>query len=67
MVLTGICEWLDIDVIEGAIAPDHVHIYLSVPPKYAPSHVFKVLKAKSAEYLRRHLPELTKRYWGLHL
>jgi len=66
-ILIELCEWLDIDIIEGAIASDHVHMYLSVPPKYAPSHVMKVLKGKSAEYLRRDFPELKKRYWGLHL
>ena len=66
-ILIELCEWLDIDIIEGAIASDHVHMYLSVPPKYAPSQVMKVLKGKSAEYLRRDFPELKKRYWGLHI
>jgi putative transposase len=27
----------------------------------------KVLKGKSAEYLRRDFPELGKKYWGLHI
>jgi len=66
-ILIELCEWLDIDIIEGAITSDHVHMYCSVPPKYAPSQVMKVLKGKSAEYLRRDFPELKKRYWGLHL
>jgi len=62
-----LCEWLDIDILEGAIGSDHVHMYLSVPPKHPPSHVMKVLKGKSAEYLRRDFPDLSKRYWGLHI
>ena len=66
-ILIELCEWLDIDIIEGAIASDHVHMCCSVPPKYAPSQVMKVLKGKSAEYLRRDFPELKKRYWGLHI
>jgi len=66
-ILIELCEWLDIDIIEGAIVSDHVHLYCSVPPKYAPSQVMKVLKGKSAEYLRRDFPELKKRYWGLHI
>ena len=66
-ILIELCEWLDIDIIEGAIASDHVHMYLSVPPKYSASHVMKVLKGKSGEYLRRDFPELAKRYWGLHI
>ncbi len=66
-ILTELCEWLDIDILEGAIVSDHVHMYLSVPPKYSPSHVMKTLKGKSAEYLRRDYPELNKKYWGLHI
>ena len=66
-ILVELCDWLDIDIIEGAIVSDHIHMYLSVPPKYSPSHVMKLLKGKSAEYLRRDFPELRKKYWGLHI
>jgi putative transposase len=66
-ILIELCEWLDLDIIEGAIASDHVHMYVSVPPKYSPSHVMKILKGKSAEYLRRECPELARKYWGLHI
>ena len=66
-ILIELCEWLDVDIIEGAIASDHVHMYVSVPPKYSPSHVMKILKGKSAEYLWREFPELAKKYWGLHI
>ena len=66
-VLVELCNWLDITIIEGAICTDHVHMYLSVPPKYSPAHVMKILKGKSAEYLRRDFPELGKKYWGLHI
>jgi putative transposase len=58
---------LDVTIIEGAVASDHVHMYLSVPPKYSPSEIMKVLKGKSAEYLRRDFPELNKKYWGMHV
>jgi putative transposase len=66
-ILAELCNWLDIMIIEGAICSDHVHMYLSVPPKYSPSEVMKVLKGKSAERLRDEFPELRKRYWGLHI
>ena len=65
--MAELCNWLDITIIEGAICSDHVHMYLSVPPKYSPAHVMKILKGKSAEYLRRDFPELAKKYWGLHI
>lgn len=66
-ILTELCEWLGVTIIQGSIQKDHVHMYLSVPPKYSPAHVMKILKGRSAEYLRREYPELKKKYWGLHI
>ena len=66
-ILTELCEWLDITIIEGAICSDHVHMYVSMPPKYSPAQVMKLLKGKSAEYLRKEFPELSKQYWGMHI
>ncbi len=66
-ILIELCEWLDIKIIEGAICSDHVHMYVSMPPKYSPSYVMKVLKGKSAEQLRKKFPELRKKYWGMHI
>ena len=66
-ILTELCEWLDITIIEGAICSDHVHMYISVPPRLSPSYVMKVLKGKSAEYLWKEFPQLRKRYWGMHI
>jgi len=66
-ILTELCEWQEITILEGAIKDDHVHMYLSVPPKHSPSHVMKILKGKSAEYLAREFPELAKKYWGMHI
>jgi putative transposase len=55
------------DILEGAIGSDHMHMYLSVLPKYSLSHVMKVLKGKSSEYLRGGFPEPSKKFWGLHI
>jgi len=62
-ILQDLCEWLDIVIIEGAICIDHVHMYLSIPPKYSPSYVMKILKGKSAELLMREYKMFRKRYW----
>jgi putative transposase len=66
-ILTELCEWQEITIIEGAIKDDHIHMYLSVPPKHSPSQVMKILKGKSSEYLAREFPELAKKYWGMHI
>ena len=63
-IIRELCEWMEVTLIEGAICPDHIHLYVDIPPKHSVSHVMQILKGKSAERLRREFPELTKRYWG---
>ena len=67
VILQELCDWMDIILIEGAVCRDHIHLYVSVPPKLSPSLVMKILKGKSAERLRDEFPELRKRYWGMHI
>ena len=62
-ILQELCDWLDIIIIEGAVCTDHIHLYLSVPPKYSPSYIMKILKGKSAERLMKEYAMFRKRYW----
>ncbi len=45
----------------------HVHIVLSIPPKYAVSEMMGCLKGKLALRLFDRYPDLRKRYWGQHV
>jgi putative transposase len=49
------------------IQVDHVHMILSLPPKYAVSDIMGYLKGKTAIKLLNTVPGLRKRYWGSHL
>ena len=49
------------------IQPDHIHLVLSIPPKYAISNVMGFLKGKLALRLFQRYEQLGKRYWGHHL
>src|SRR4029077_2100098 len=40
-------------VEEGHLMPDHVHMMISIPPKYAVSQVISYIKGKSAIHLAR--------------
>ena len=54
-------------VIEAVnVQSDHVHLILSLPPKYSVSNMMGFLKGKVAIRLFDHQKELTKRYWGKH-
>lgn len=46
------------------IADDHVHIFLSFPPKYSISKVVGMLKSISASVIFQEHPEVKKQLWG---
>ena len=62
-----VCDWKEIDILEGAVKEDHVHLYLQIPPKHSISDVMKWIKGKSATRLLKKFPKLEKQYWGRHL
>jgi len=43
-------------VLEGHLQPDHVHILLSIPPKYSEAQVVGYMKGKSAIHIARGIP-----------
>ena len=44
--------------------PDHVHMLISIPPKYAVSHVVGCIKGKSAIYLAKTYGERQRNFTG---
>jgi putative transposase len=56
-----------IEVEEINIQSDHVHLILSIPPKYSISEIVGWLKGKLSMMLYQRREELTKRYWGRHI
>ena len=62
-----ICDWKEIEILEGNVSEEHIHLYLQIPPKYSISDVAKWIKGKSAERLLKQFQRLEKQYWGRHL
>jgi putative transposase len=56
-----------VEIVEINIQPDHVHMIISVPPKYAISDIMGFLKGKTAIKLFQTQKHLTKTYWGRNL
>jgi len=56
-----------VEVLELTIQPDHVHLVVSIPPKYAVSSFVGYLKGKLAIRLFARYEKLARRYWGRHL
>jgi len=53
-------------VEEGHLMPDHVHMLLSIPPKYAVSQVVGFIKGKSAIHVARVYGERRRNFVGQH-
>jgi len=53
-------------VEEGHLTPDHVHMMISIPPKYAVSQVIGYIKGKSAIHLARVYGERKRNFTGQH-
>jgi REP-associated tyrosine transposase len=54
-ILRELCRQKEIELVEGKAMPDHVHMLLSVPPKYSLAMVVGYLKGKSAIRVHREL------------
>ena len=50
-ILRKLCEYKGIEIIEGHLMPDHVHVLLAIPPKYSVASVMGYLKAVSYTHL----------------
>ena len=64
-VLRELSEQRGVELLEGHAMPDHVHLCLSIPPKYSVSHTVGFLKGKSAVRIHRELLR-KRRMTGLH-
>lgn len=65
-VLKQLAKQKESEILEGHLLPDHVHILLSIPPKYAVSQVVGYIKGKSAIHLARVYGETKRNFTGQH-
>jgi putative transposase len=56
-----------VEVLEANVQADHVHLVVSIPPKYAVSNMMGYLKGKLAIRVLNRYERLRERYWGGHL
>ena len=54
------------EIEEGHLRPDHVHMLISIPPKYSVSQVVGFVKGKSAIHIARNYSERSRNFSGQH-
>ena len=53
-------------ILEGHLQPDHVHMLVSIPPKYSVAQVVGLIKGKSAIHIARTYLGRRRNYHGMH-
>ena len=65
-VFRKLAERKESQIEEGHLLPDHVHMLIAIPPKYAVSQVIGFIKGKSAIHLARVYGERKRNFMGQH-
>ena len=47
-IIRQLCNYKGVEIIEGHLMPDHIHLLVSIPPKYSVSQFMGYLKGKSS-------------------
>ena len=65
-IIRTLCARKGVEIIEAAAMPDHIHLYVSIPPKYAVSDFMGYLKGKSSLMIFDRHANLKYQYGNRH-
>ena len=63
-IFREIAQVYEFEIQTMAVVEDHVHIFLSAPPKYAPCEVVRILKSRSAKAVFKEFSDVRKELWA---
>ena len=66
VIIRRLCEQKGIEIIEAELCPDHIHMLVSIPPKYSVSSVMGYIKGKSSLMIFDRHANLKYRYGNRH-
>ena len=61
-IIKALCKYKGVEIIEGHLMPDHIHMLVSIPPKYSISQFMGYLKGKSTLMLYARHSELQSKW-----
>jgi putative transposase len=65
-VIRALARQRECQVLEGHICPDHIHVYMAIPPKYSVANVVGYVKGKSAIHIARTYSGRKRNFTGEH-
>ena len=61
-ILQSLCKYKGVEILEGHLMPDHIHMLVSIPPKISVSSFMGYLKGKSTLMIYDRHPELQSKW-----
>ena len=61
-ILRKLCRWKEVTIIEAEVCPDHVHMFVEIPPKLSISTFMGYLKGKSSVMIYQRWGNLKYKY-----
>ena len=65
-ILRELCKWKEVEIIEATAMPDHIHLYVSMPPKMSVAGFVGFLKGKSTLIIFERHANLKYKYGNRH-
>jgi putative transposase len=65
-IIKDLCKWKGIEIVEGHMMSDLVHLLLLIPPKYSVSQIMGYLKGKSAMMIFERHANLKYKFGNRH-
>ncbi len=62
-----ICRTNEIEILQGHVSRDHVHVLVSAPPNMSPSKIMQYIKGKTSRKLMMEFRHLNRQFWGRHM
>lgn len=62
-----ICKRSEVEILQGHVSADHVHMFVSSPPNISVSRLVQYLKGKTSRKLMMEFHPIQKGFWGRHL
>ncbi len=63
-IIREIAEKYGFEIIKVGTDGNHLHVFLSAPPRYSPSQIMNILKSISGRQVFQQFPEVEQRLWG---
>jgi putative transposase len=65
-LLAEIATQYGFEILAVEVMPDHVHLFVSAPPKFSPAEIVGLFKGITSRRLKNEYESVRRQYWGKH-